>query len=123
MTELKEQTTDQKIEQLESWLSDICCNNMSGYVTKKIIPNSNELLVLYSLYTNENKYNITASPEGKNGGHLGCAMSKRTPYVGEAHTRGGDLPAGNFSKETFESIKSAIIGEELKPLYVPKSLV
>lgn len=123
MTKLAEATPDQKIEQLESWLSNLCYSDMTGYMTKKIIPDSNELRVLFSFYTDENKYNITASPEGKNGGYLGCTMVKRAPYPGEKHVRGNDLPDGRFSEETFESIKDAIIRTELKPLYVAKRLV
>ena len=73
------------------------------------------------IYTDDYVYAIVAIDRGHNDGYLGCVSALRTPYVGEEHTRGHDLPDGKFNKDTWDRIKNAIIANELKPLFISKS--
>jgi hypothetical protein len=73
-----------------------------------------------TLFTNDRSYHITARIEDKKhvGGksYLGCVMSNRKAFAGEDHTRGSDLPDGDLSEKTFDSIMFSILSNEFKLL-------
>ena len=54
--------------------------------------------------------------------YLGCTMENRSPYPGETHLRGNDLPDGKFNEETWKKILIAIISNELQSIFNPQPL-
>ena len=74
------------------------------------------------IYTHDYRYSISIRPKGekneKDEGYLGCIVTTRKPRVGEDWNRENDLPDGKYCKETWDSIKNAIIGYEL--VKIPK---
>ena len=65
-------------------------------------------------YTDNYLYAIAATDKkGEEKDYLGCTCSRRKFLPGEDWTRGGDLPDGEFNKETWEKIKNSIIKNEL----------
>ena len=70
----------------------------------------------YRIYTNDHFYAITAVVKAGGGTYLGCVASARKPRAGEEHTRGNDLPDGEFNYDTWLRIVHAIVGYELVPL-------
>ena len=76
--------------------------------------------VRYIFCTDEHQYSIYAHPD-----YLGAGASARKQRPGEDWTRGNDLPDGKFCRETWESIKDAIIRYEmvkLDTIYKPKEI-
>lgn len=65
------------------------------------------------IYTSNHLYRITAVEHQDGRTYLGCTSSVRKPRAGEDWTRGNDLPDGEFTRETWESIKNGIISNEL----------
>lgn len=92
-------------EILLEWLSEITFGNKDLYY--KVREDTEEWFSIY-LYTDKHRYCISCRLQ-----YLGCTYSCRTPKPGEFWTRGGDLPDGNFCKETWNSIKNSIIQNEL----------
>lgn len=66
-------------------------------------------------FTETCQYYITVNPRQHLGdrGYLGCTYSLRTPYAGEDWNRGGDLPDGDYSYETFLNMMKGILGNEI----------
>ena len=65
-------------------------------------------------WTRTNTYSLMARP-GHLGlaSYLGCTYSRRAPYPGEQHTRGGDLADGKFELATWNKILRDIVANEL----------
>ncbi len=70
----------------------------------------------FRLYTSKYVYTIRAIDRSENDGYLACGVSTRKSRAGEDWIRGSDLPDGPFTEETWNSIKHAIIGYELRKL-------
>ena len=66
------------------------------------------------IFTKDNIYQIGAKET-----YLGCIVSRRKPRAGESWTRGSDLPDGKFKRETWESIKNAIVRFEFVKVAKP----
>ena len=65
-------------------------------------------------YTDNYLYAIAATDKkGEEKDYLGCTYGCRKARTGEDWARGGDLPDGEFNKETWEKIKNSIIKNEL----------
>jgi len=108
-----------KIEKLKKeWLSEICPNGDIINYTELLDDDKGSDKLAYpvrykfNIYTDTYKYNIYCV-DNKEGGYLGCVMSRRKPNAGEDWTRGRDLPDGKFNRKTWERIKNAIIQIEL----------
>lgn len=67
----------------------------------------------FYLYTNENRYSISASIYEDGHNYLGCTVSSRKPRAGEDWTRGNDLADGGLTSNTWISILSDIVAYEL----------
>ena len=67
------------------------------------------------LYTDRHVFAIRAWVDAKSS-YLGCILNVRKPRAGEDWMRGSDLPDGDFSRQTWNEIKNAIIACELVPL-------
>lgn len=112
--------------QLTEWLKEIVpYSNLDEYVRWKDPDEANFQRVIFctDLYV----YAIAALPpsDDRQHGYLGCVSSCRKMLAGEDWTRGRDLPDGPFSRETWESIKGAIIRHELvklEPIIQPVSV-
>lgn len=87
---------------------------------------TDEGILRFVLYTNENSYQIVGSvskykvqPEPSENyaplwhTYLGCVASSRTPRAGEDWTRGNDLADGSLTPETWASILGDIVSYEL----------
>jgi len=70
------------------------------------------------LFTTDHKYSFYGytPTENKPKGYLGGGASTRKPRPGEFWDRGNDLPDGDYSKKTFDSIVFRIVAYELKNL-------
>jgi len=69
-----------------------------------------------TLFTERHKYSIYAHHHEGRTPYLGAGVSNRTPRAGEDWMRGNDLPDGDFSRETWDAIKRAIIKNEMVAL-------
>ena len=97
-------------KQLIDWLS-----RFSRFSSKKIeVTGNSEERFGIKIYTDRNIYSIVATDT-----YLGCIASTRKPRPGEKHTRGSDLPDGNFLEKTFFSILGAILFYELQDVIKP----
>ena len=110
--------------QFHEWLQEICrWNKLDQFVNwKEEIYTPERYLGICKIYTHNYKYQIKAHvtkmiPPREDihnkRFYLGCQVSTRMPRAGEDWTRGNDLPDGPFTRETWESIKGAIIKYEL----------
>ncbi len=107
-------------EQLIKWLKEICIgdsyieNFIQWIPSKETEPSKDDKNVeRVQIYTGDHLYRITAIEHQDGRTYLGCTSSNRKPRAGEDWTRGNDLPDGKFTRETWESIKSGIIRNEL----------
>ena len=66
-----------------------------------------------AIFTHHHKYTIVCVNHSSGKTYLGCTVSIRKPRAGEDWNRGNDLPDGMFCRETWESIKNAIVQYEL----------
>ncbi len=100
--------------QLEEWIKGLCrYGKIEDYCT---ISREEKNGIGINLYTEKYRYYLSASFDDDiddSNGYLGCIMNCRSSRPGETWTRGSDFPDGKFNKETWERIKSAIIGNEL----------
>ncbi len=120
----KERKVD-KVHRLKQWIKDEVCKYGQYKEYVEIIKDegeSNEARSAYkfrfqcNIYTENNRYRISARDRSEDEGYLGCTVSDRKPYAGEDWTRGRDLADGKFIRETWEKIKNDIIRRELVPL-------
>lgn len=128
------ETLPQEYSEVVSWLTEICrYGKVKDHVTCDHNPDTEA--VGFNLYTKEYRYRITCRPfsvmkeeyrNGKkiaaqnSGTYLGATVSTRKPRAGEDWNRGNDLPDGEYSRETWDKIKNAIIAYELVKVHVPK---
>ena len=113
-------------EMFENWFNEITFGdkkNIDSYVQEtssgKGSPEKTEIKTIFTLYTNNYIYNITAierHPDSKRISYLGCVMNCRKSRPGEDWLRGNDLPDGALNNETWNRIKNAIIRNELVKL-------
>ena len=107
------------LEKFEEWLKEIIIGegSIEKYVKKDVEgtskPGKTETRNRYTIYTEKYSYYITLVERLYKPNYLGCTMSCRKPRAGENWTRGNDLPDGSISRKTWESIKNAIIKNEL----------
>jgi len=100
-----EQTTLDRIKnQIIDWLK---IGKFFKYKEENFIT-ENENCIKATLYTDTNKYIITAKEN-----YLGCTSTSRKQRAGENWFRGNDLGDGPFSKETWIKILSDILTYEL----------
>lgn len=69
-----------------------------------------------ALYTDNNKYMITARWGEGSYGYLGCCSMARKPRAGEEQHRGADLSDGPFTYETWFRILADIVSYEMVQL-------
>ena len=107
-------------EQFVKWLKEICIgdshieNFIQWIPSEEPEPFKDDKSVLrVQIYTCDHLYRITAVEHQDGRTYLGCTASVRKPLAGEDWTRGSDLPDGDFTRETWESIKNGIIRYEL----------
>ena len=67
----------------------------------------------FYIYTNENRYSISATVYDDGHTYLGCTASCRKPRAGEDWTRGSDLADGDLSLKTWTEILGDIVAYEL----------
>ena len=94
---------------LFGWIKNEVCpySNFNDYT--HITDDSNPpLRTNVNVYSHDYCYHITCTEEG----YLGSSFTCRKPRAGESWHRGNDLPDGKFNRETWESIKAAIIKNE-----------
>ena len=92
-----------------------------GYFSSKkvlVMDNSADRFAIH-LFTADHVYGITATST-----YLGCTVASRAPRPGEEHTRGSDLPDGDFCWEVFQRIMGAIVCCELEEIveFIPQSV-
>ena len=95
-----------------SWLREI---SPYGQRDKYVLFDSrdDDDVITAKIYTKHHVYRITAHLDGS---YLGCIGWTTFYRPGEEHTRGNDLPDGDFSEKTWNSIKNAIIKYELQEI-------
>ena len=93
--------------ELISWVKTL--GDDKKLIIRKRNGKNNETNYQINLYTEKHEYVISAHGER----YLGCILRNRAPYPGEGHTRGNDLPDGNFSYETWIKIITSIVSHEL----------
>lgn len=112
----------EKIDKLKEWIKEIVPYTMQkeDYIvenkaeTRSMSDDKNyEIEYKAVFYTNKSKYYIYAAESGDGHDYLGAGSSLRKPYPGEDWTRGHDLPDGPLDRKTWESIKNAIIKDEM----------
>jgi hypothetical protein len=97
--------------QLIEWLKEIVpYNNLDKYVRLRDAEGQHLQRLVFC--TEAHTYAISAHFEGDRT-YLGCIASARKMRAGEDWTRGNDLPDGDFSRQTWERIKNAIIRHEM----------
>lgn len=74
----------------------------------------------FRIYTNENRYSITARCEPHGHTYLGCIASQRKPRAGEDWTRGNDLADGKLSLDTWNKILGDIVSYEMVKVHGPR---
>lgn len=117
-----------KMKMLDQWMRDICPSpgleteyikvvedsfpvedNVTDFKHKRII----------DIFTDHNKYHITAIDRGRSRSYLGCMGSARKPLAGEDWNRGNDLSDGPFTEKTWNEILNDIVRYELVQLAPP----
>lgn len=96
-----------------SWLREI---SPYGQMEKHVLfdyRDKGEEVINAKIYTKNHVYSISAHLDG---GYLGCIARTTFHRPGEDWVRGNDLPDGDFSQETWNSIKTAIIKYELQEI-------
>lgn len=107
-----------KMEMLDQWIKELV---FPGEVKNFIQEDSGEgsskeVTRRFYFYTDEHKYYIVAIERSVGRSYLGCQVSTRKPRAGEDWSRGNDLPDGDFTKETWNSIIEAVVRYELVKL-------
>jgi len=107
-----------RMEMLDQWIKELV---FPGKVKDFIQEDSGEgspeeVKRRFYFYTDEHKYFIVAIERNTGKSYLGCQVSTRKSRAGEDWARGNDLPDGDFTKETWNSIVEAIVRYELVKL-------
>lgn len=115
-------------EQFVKWLKEICIGdsyieNFVQWIPKPEPFEDGKSVMRVQIYTCDHLYRITAVEHQDGRTYLGCTSSARKPRAGEDWTRGNDLPDGEFTEETWSSIKNGIIRNELVRLELKVDLV
>lgn len=115
---------DKAKEDLYGWLTSMFCSrgdiDWKSYTYGEIDDNkmgsggAREKRCRVAIFMGDHRYvfSMTIRKDGKN--YLGGTMTTTRYEVGENWTRGSDLPDGDFSKETFDSIIKSILACEFK---------
>lgn len=108
---------------LEGWMSNSF--GYRGYTSEECMDvNIDTGVISIKLFTSINEYSIRARfPKDTSEGYLGAIASSRMPRAGETWTRGGDLPDGIFSKDTWDNIVGSIVGYELVKIHRKISVI
>lgn len=117
----------QELSEVVSWIQEICrLGKADDYILCDDNPTSD--LYHFRFFTKENKYSIAVRPYGvthtrtangkaveahNNPSYIGATVQTRKPRAGEDWNRGNDLPDGEYSRETWDKIKNAIIAYEM----------
>lgn len=104
------------LQDLKQWVSKIGKHSSSKNVefTDKISHSNNQIDALhFYIYTNDNRYSISASIYEDGDTYLRCTASSRKPRAGEDWTRGNDLADGDLNLETWNEILGDIVAYEL----------
>lgn len=111
----------EKIKELKKWVEEIVPygRNKKDFMieTESAEPKDDkrkyETRYNVKFYTHKSKYYVYATESKDGHSYLGAGSSLRKPYPGEDWTRGHDLPDGPLNRKTWESIKDAIIKDEM----------
>jgi hypothetical protein len=117
IVELKDKKSKQKL--LDEWIAKLIFpGKVKDFIQEKKAYNSPQhgYYREFCLYTEDNKYSITAIDREGDDGYLGCVVSCRKARAGEEYNRGNDLPDGPFKEETWNTIIYAIVNYELVKL-------
>lgn len=115
------------IEDFKTWLNELTRFSSGedgieverpGQVADTEKPHEDRLTVY--IYTDTNKYQISARKGENDAGYLGCISSCRKPRAGEDWHRGNDLADGPLTRETWERIKGDIISYEMVKVHRPQ---
>ena len=98
------------IEDFENWLSELSQFSRLDDHIEIVRKDINRLSV--NIYTNTNRYRITANQQGE-ADYLGCTANSRKSRAGEDWTRGSDLPDGALNRKTWERIIAGIVSYEM----------
>lgn len=110
---------------LLEWLSH---SKFFAYKRIHVVKNHFDQLVI-QLYSDTHKYTIITKDGRMDGddpllpgrrSYLGCSASTRSSRPGEDWFRGNDLPDGDCSRRTLDSIMYAIVFYEAKPVVKPR---
>jgi len=123
-----------KMEMLDQWIKELIFPGNPDNFIQEISGQGGdgEIVRKFCLYTNENKYFITAIERtgGDKRSYLGCQVNTRKHRAGEDWTRGNDLPDGTFTRKTWNMIINAIVNYELvklseyqKPDSIPEDII
>lgn len=128
----------EKKEQLIEWIENLTFQSMSSIVANHMAGKDinyklyeffeddgqkDERRINVNFYTNDYIYHILAvfgEDVSSKDGYLLCTSSCRKKRAGEKHGRGSDISDGNFCYETWLSILSGIIRNELVKIYESK---
>jgi len=115
--ELKSQS---KIEEVKKWVRELIFpGKIEDFIEERKEYNSKEGEHYYefNFYTENHLYRIVAiDRKGENNDYLGCGVLARKRRAGETWDRGNDLPDGDLTKESWNTIVRAIVCYELVKL-------
>jgi len=118
--EVVELKQDNKISELQKWVRELVFpGKVENFVQNTKGHNSpgGEHFYEICFFTENHRYRIIAIDRKGNGkDYLGCGVLSRKRRAGETWDRGNDLPDGDLTKETWNTIIRAIVCYELAPL-------
>lgn len=118
--EVVELRADNKISELEQWIRELIFpGKVEDFIQNTKGHNSPDGEHFYEIcfFTENNQYRIAAiDRKGAGRDYLGCGVLSRKRRAGESWDRGNDLPDGDLTKETWNTIVRAIVCYELVQL-------
>jgi hypothetical protein len=107
-----------RMEMLDQWIKELVFpGDVKDFIQEIDGEGSpKEVKRRFCFYTDEHKYVIVAIERSVGRSYLGCQVSTRRMRAGEDWVRGNDLPDGEFTKETWNSIIEAVVRYELVKL-------
>jgi hypothetical protein len=114
----KPSTNINKMEALNSWISDVIFpGKLEDFIQViKSFKTDKEEVKEFFFYTDEHRYRIYAVDRKDDAGYLGCQVLTRKMRPGEDWFRGNDLPDGPFIQSTWDNIMVRIVSYEMVKL-------